>query len=85
MVADMGSTRAAEFQRYSSVGFLAPIAAAELDRYRAQGLTAPGSGDRTVGVILWDEYRRARQPRDTNDSGSARGAAISLAASAHTR
>jgi len=85
MVAYMGTTWAAEFKSSSSVGFYAPIRAAELDRYRAQGVTAPGSGDMTVGVILWDEYRRARQPRDTNGAGAARVATISLAASVHTR
>src|SRR5260370_36439214 len=84
MVAYMGTTGAAELQSSSSVGFYAPIQAAELDRYRAQGVTAPGSGDMTVGVILWDEYRRA-QPRDTIDATGARVATISLAASVHTR
>ena|ERR1700731_4850446 len=78
LVTDMGTTWAAEFQSSFSAGFYAPIKAGELERYRAQGLTLPGSGEMTVGVILWDEYRRARPPGDTIDAGGARGATISL-------
>jgi hypothetical protein len=84
-VAGVGSTRAAEYQSSSSGGFYAPIQAGELERYRAQGLTAPGSGDMTIGVILWDEYRRTRQPRDTSDVSGAHGATVSLAATARAR
>ena len=35
------------------------MTAGQLDHYRAQGLAKP-AGDTAVGVILWDEYRRAR-------------------------
>jgi hypothetical protein len=85
MVAGVSATRAAELQSSSSLGFYSPLKAVELERYRAQGLTLPGSGDMTVGVILWDEYRRARQPRDTIDATGAHSATISLAASVHAR
>jgi hypothetical protein len=45
--------------------FCTPVDATQLDRYRAQGIDGPSSGDKKVGVILWDEYRRLRQPGDT--------------------
>jgi hypothetical protein len=49
----------------SCTEFCAPLDAGQLDRYRAQGLDAPQSGETKLGVILWDEYRRVRQPGDS--------------------
>jgi hypothetical protein len=45
--------------------FCAPVDASQLDGYRAQGIDGPSAGDTKLGVILWDEYRRQRQPGDT--------------------
>ena len=50
----------------SCADFCSPIEASQLDNYRAQGLDAPAAGNTKLGVILWDEYRRLRQPGDTN-------------------
>jgi hypothetical protein len=47
------------------VDFCTPVDASQLDRYRAQGLDAPPARGTRLGVILWDEYRRLRQPGDT--------------------
>jgi hypothetical protein len=46
--------------------FCSPIESSQLDNYRAQGLDAPSAGNTKLGVILWDEYRRLRQPGDTS-------------------
>jgi hypothetical protein len=48
----------------SCTEFCAPIDPSQLDRYRAQGLDAPQGAETKLGVILWDEYRRVRQPGD---------------------
>jgi hypothetical protein len=49
----------------SCTEFCAPLDAGQFDRYRAQGLDAPQGGETKLGVILWDEYRRVRQPGDS--------------------
>jgi hypothetical protein len=60
------STGAAVASDSSCAEFCSPVDAGELDHYRAQGLDAPPAGNIKLGVILWDEYRRLRQPGDTN-------------------
>jgi hypothetical protein len=82
LAAAPGTARAAQLQPSASVDFRAPIGIEELERYRAQGLAAPRCGDMTVGVVLWDEYRRARPPRDQTDIGP-RAAATGRMARAH--
>jgi hypothetical protein len=49
----------------SCTEFYAPIDASPLDRHRADGLDAPQGAETKLGVILWDEYRRVRQPGDS--------------------
>ena len=61
----LGSAGAALAGDSSCAEFRTPIDASQLDRYRAQGLDAPQGGETKLGVILWDEYRRVRQPGDS--------------------
>lgn len=63
LFASAGTTVASELP---CADFCSPIEASQLDNYRAQGLDAPSDGNRKLSVILWDEYRRLRQPGDTN-------------------
>src|SRR5689334_22754900 len=74
------SARAAEFEASECLSFCAPLASTQLENYRAQGLTAPPGSDTKLSVILWDEYRRTRQPRGANETVSAR---VSYAPTAH--
>ena len=64
LVSAQGTAVAGEVS--SCVDFCSPVDAHQLDHYRAQGLDAPAAGGTKLGVILWDEYRRMRQPGDTS-------------------
>jgi hypothetical protein len=69
VLAPVSAAVAAEAVVSTCSGFCTPIEPAQLDRYRAQGLDAPGA-EMKLGVILWDEYRRTRQPPDTGDAAT---------------
>lgn len=71
VAAGSSAARAAELEPFACRSFCTPLASKQLERYRAQGLSAPPGSDIKLGVILWDEYRRVREPRDTADAATA--------------
>jgi hypothetical protein len=86
-IASLGTARATEPAKPPFAAFPAPLPPTQLEGYRAQGLYPPGS-ETKLGVILWDEYRRVRQPPDTpppSASGAVTLAHVSIGAGANPR
>jgi hypothetical protein len=61
----LASAGAALAGNSSCTEFCAPTDASQRDRQHVQGLDAPQRAETKLGVILWDEYRRVRQPGDS--------------------
>lgn len=75
--AQLGIAVTAEPDQPVCSGLCSPVEPMQLDRYRAQGLDVSAKS-MTLSVILWDEYRRTRQPSDTGEA-SAMSAGVTLA------
>jgi hypothetical protein len=68
LIASAGVSRAAPSSSnfYRAANFCRVIERSQLDTGRAQGADVPQGREMTLGVILWDEYRRTHRPGDSN-------------------
>jgi hypothetical protein len=74
----IGPAAAGETAASACRDFCMPVGLQQLDGMRAQGLDNPANGAIRLGVILWDETRRQREPSPNNGaSGTALTASFS--------